>query len=123
MNEEKLPTLGEKVKAKREELHMTQRDLAKKIGINSSTISRIESDPDVIADPKTIRGLADALHLDYMFLLSLNRTLPDQPEVRSFARATSKMNDSQKERAMQLLRENFGSLFDEGDDFDMKGQF
>ena len=64
MNEEKLPTLGEKVKAKREELHMTQRDLAKKIGINSSTISRIESDPDVIADPKTIRGLADAALMD-----------------------------------------------------------
>ena len=111
-----LPTLGVTIKAKREKLHMTQRDLAKKIGMNSSTISRIESDPDVIADSRTVRGLADALHFDYMFLLTLNGTLPDQPEVRSFARAITRMNDNEKQKAMQLLRKQFDGFFDEGDE-------
>ena len=111
-----LPTLGGKIKEKREELHITQRDLAKKIGMNSSTISRIESDPDVVADPRTVRRLANALHLDYMFLLTLNRTLPNQPEVRSFARAIARMNDNEKQKAMQLLREQFDGFFDDGDE-------
>ena len=50
MSESEL-TLGKVIQEKREKLDMTQRELARAIHLNHATISRIENNPDIVADP------------------------------------------------------------------------
>ena len=63
MSESEL-TLGKVIQEKREKLDMTQRELARAIHLNHATISRIENNPDIVADPSTLKAIAQALHID-----------------------------------------------------------
>ncbi|BAU27592.1 transcriptional regulator with XRE-family HTH domain [Aneurinibacillus soli] len=53
-------TLGERLKQKRKELKMTQADVAKKLGVDNTTISKWESDT-YQPDADNLRNLADLL--------------------------------------------------------------
>ena len=65
-------TLGQIIKRKRLQLGMSLRDLAKEAGVTHVAILRIEEDKYKIVDPKILTAIANALHLDRLFLLSLN---------------------------------------------------
>ena len=67
--------LGAVVAAKRKILGLSQRQLADSVGLNNATISKLEKDPSLEPDIRTIQLLAEALHLDYLYLLSLNETI------------------------------------------------
>ena len=84
-------TLGKVIASQRVKLDMTQRQLARAVNINHATISRIENNPDIIADPSTLKAIAQALKLDYHFLLSLNNTIEDEKDMRIIARASKSM--------------------------------
>ncbi len=107
----KKESLGNVIKARREELGIKQLELAHAVGINSSTISRLESNPKIVADPKTLKLLADELQLDYNYLLSLNKTIDDQKEVRIFSRAAKNMDNQQIKSAIEILKEKFPEAF------------
>jgi transcriptional regulator with XRE-family HTH domain len=108
-------TLGAVIRAKRERLGMTQRELARAVNINHATISRIESNPEIIADPSTLKAIAQALHIDYNYLLSLNRTIEDDKDIRIIARASKSMSEDDRERMMEILRNNFATAFQHAD--------
>lgn len=108
-------TLGAVIKNQREALGINQRDLAKAVNINNSTISRIENNPQIVADPKTLRAIADKLQLDYNYLLSLNKTIDDQKEIRIIARASKKMEPSDREKMLTYLRSKFAEAFKDTD--------
>lgn len=110
--EDNKTTLGQVIKAQREALGIKQTDLAKAVNINNSTISRIESNPSIVADPKTLKAIADKLQLDYNFLLTLNNTIEDQREVRIIARASKKMTDVDRKRMLRYLQQEFAEAFD-----------
>lgn len=110
MSESKL-TLGKVIQDKREKLDMTQRELARAVHLNHATISRIENNPDIVADPSTLKAIAQALHIDYNYLLSLNNTIDDDKDIRIIARASKSMSEEDRERMMDMLRDEFTSAF------------
>ena len=103
--------LGAVIAAKRKMLGLSQRQLAEKTGINNVTISKIEKDPTLVPDNRTLLLLSEALELDYTYLLSLNEVLPDDPELRIIARAKSSMSQEEQERMMTMLRTAFDVAF------------
>ena len=114
MSESEL-TLGKVIQAKREKLDLTQRELARAVHLNHATISRIENNPDIVADPSTLKAIAQALHIDYNYLLSLNKTIEDDKDIRIIARASKSMSELEKERMMEFLREKFATAFKDAD--------
>jgi transcriptional regulator with XRE-family HTH domain len=114
MNKQK-PTLGEVITARREELGLTMRALARAINTNHATISKIESNPNIVAEPNTLKGIARELRLDYNYLLSLNKTIEDNKEIRIIARASKSMSGPEREKMMDLLRKEFANAFDGAD--------
>lgn len=110
MNENKR-ILGKVIAAQREKLGLTQRELARAVNINHATISRIENNPDIVADPNTLKAIAQALQIDYNYLLSLNKTIEDDKDIRIIARASKSMSEEDRERMMSMLRDEFATAF------------
>lgn len=108
-------TLGQVIKTQREKLCKTQRELAREVKINNATISRIESNPDIVADPKTLKAISEILKLDYNYLLSLNKTIEDDKDIRIIARASKSMTSDDKEKMMDMLKKHFSSAFKNAD--------
>ena len=103
--------LGAVIAAKRKKLGLSQRQLAEQVGLNNATISKLEKDPSLDPDIRTIQKLADALGLDYTYLLTLNETIPDDPNLRIIARAKSNMSPEEQEKMMSMLRTTFDVAF------------
>ena len=99
--------LGKVIAAQRESLGMTQRELARAVNLNHATISRIENNPEITADPSTLKAIAQALNIDYNYLLSLNKTIDDDKDIRIIARASKSMSEHERERMMEILRDEF----------------
>ncbi|QGG47321.1 helix-turn-helix domain-containing protein [Heliorestis convoluta] len=106
-------TLGTYIAQKRQATGLSQRELAKDIQISHSTISRIEKDDGISPDNATLRALANRLNLDYNFLLALNKSIDDEPEIRVIQRAAKKMNPEQKQKMLNILKASFDDLFEE----------
>ena len=116
-------TLGQVIKKKRLQLGMSLRDLAGKVGVHHATIDRIETDQFKVVDPTTLVAIADALHLDKLFLLSLNGAGVEDEDIRIIARAANKMNSEQRQQMMDMLRNSFAEAFrnTDSDDLDADG--
>lgn len=105
--------------ARRKEMGISQRDLARAIGLSNSTVSRIESDTYGVPDNDTLRRIAEFLRCDYYYLLALNGQIDDQPEIRMIQRAAKKMSPEQVEHMMAVLKATFPKEF-EGTDEDIE---
>ena len=103
--------LGAVIAAKRKMLGLSQRQLAEQSGLNNATICKLEKDPSLDPDIRTIQLLAKALGLDYAYLLTLNETIEDDPDLRIIARARSNMSPEEQKRMMEILRSNFADAF------------
>jgi len=103
--------LGAVVAAKRKMLGLSQRQLASSIGLNNATICKLEKDPTLIPDARTLQLLSEALELDYNYLLALNEVIVDDPDLRMIARAKQKMSDEEWQRLMTMVRTNFPEAF------------
>ena len=116
-------TLGRVIKKKRLQLGMTLRDLAAKAGVHHATIDRIETDQFKVVDPSTLVKIAEALHLDQLYLLSLNGAGVKDEDIRIIARAANKMSPEQRQKMMAILRDSFSEAFrnTESDDLDDNG--
>ena len=114
-------TLATVTVKRRTELQITQRELARKLGISNSTISRIESadkeDPEVRITPdnKTLRKMSEVLNIDYNYLLALNGQVDDQLEIRIIQRAAKKMNEEQLQDMIAMLKIQFKDAFKDVD--------
>lgn len=85
--------LGERVKRKRESLHMQLNELAKKVGISSSALSQIEKAkafPSVI----TLKSIADNLYTTVGELIGENETLTNNPLVKFSQKSFVEKNDA-----------------------------
>ena len=107
--------LGAVIAAKRKKLGLSQRQFAEKAGLNNATISKLEKDPSLEPDFRTIRKLAGELGLDYYYLLMLNETIPDDPDLRIIARAKKNMTPEQQQQMMDILRKTFAAAFADAD--------
>ena len=115
-------TLGQVIKKKRLQLGMSLRDLAGKVGVHHATIDRIENDMFKVVDPTTLTAIAETLHLDHLYLLSLNGAGVKDEDIRIIARAAGKMSAEQRQQMLELLRNSFSEAFmnTDSDDLDAK---
>ena len=90
---------------------MSLRDLAKEAGVTHVAILRIEEDKYKIVDPKILTAIANALHLDRLFLLSLNGAGVEDEDIRIIARAAGKLNPEQRQQMLEMLRGSFAEAF------------
>lgn len=63
-------TLGEYVRAKREAVGLSQRQLAAEAGVSFSNISRLESGFHATPSPELLKSIADVLDVDLAELLA-----------------------------------------------------
>ena len=62
-----------------------------------------------------MRQIADVLSLDYNYLLTLNGSIDDEPELRIISRASKKMSAEDKKRMLETLRKMFDEAFTDVD--------
>jgi transcriptional regulator with XRE-family HTH domain len=103
--------LGAVVAAKRKLLGLSQRQLAEKTGINNATISKLEKDPTIVPDIRTLQLLSQTLGLDYNYLLTLNDVITDDRDLRIIARAKNSLSPEDQSRMMAMLRTAFDTAF------------
>ena len=75
-----MTTIGQRIRELRKQRNLTQRELADRIGINFTYLSRVENDRlDADQTPRedTLQKLATALNADADELLLLARRIPD----------------------------------------------
>ena len=97
---------------KRTELQMSQRDLAKAINVSPSTIARVEGDDTTTPSLETLKGLSQALHVDFFYLLSLTGQIDDEPELRVIQRAAAHMSQDDKAKMLNVFKAMFPDAFD-----------
>lgn len=75
-----MTTVGKRIREIRKARNLTQRQLAEKVGINFTYLSRVENDrldDDQTPREDTLQKIADALETDADELLLLARRIPD----------------------------------------------
>ena len=96
--------IGEKIERLLTQTNMTQRELAKKINLDETTLSRIikgERAPKI----ETVANIATSLHVTTDYLLDVER-LDDfdiKKEIRLLARNSSKMTQEDKKELINIL--------------------
>lgn len=112
-----MTTVGQRIREIRKERNMTQRQLAEKVGINFTYLSRVENDRlDAEQTPRedTLQKIAKALQADADELLLLARRIPDTYRERILAkpgifRRIIQMSDSDLEGLLNGLETATGS--------------
>ncbi len=93
--------IGKKVKMRREELGLTQEELAKKLGYKSkSTINKIEKDINDVNQTNLSR-LASALDVDATYFIE--GETPDE-DITAFIETYTKLSDDNKAQVMSYMR-------------------
>lgn len=70
--------MGDKIKSRREQLGLTQRELAKKVGMNQSRISEVESGERKQMSLKNLRAMARALGVSADYLIGTWEDLEEE---------------------------------------------
>ena len=84
-----MTTIGQRIREIRKERNLTQRELADKVGLNFTYLSRVENDRlDAEQTPRedTLQKIAQALDSDVDELLLLARRIPDSFRSRILAK-------------------------------------
>ena len=97
--------IGEKIEKVLENCNMSQRDLANRIGVDESIISRIIKG-ERIPKSDVLANIATALHTTSDYLLGIeNDEIDSSKLVRLIARNSSKMSDEDKKALINALFE------------------
>jgi len=89
--------LGERIRRKRESLHMQLSELAKRVGVTPSALSQIENTkafPSIV----TLKSIAESLYTTVGELIGENETLNNNPLIRNDEKKFVKTNSSGTEQ-------------------------
>lgn len=89
---------GKKIRSKRKEFHMSQDELALKLGVTKSTVSKYEHD-QIDMTVSTMKKLHDILGISYMDLLD-----DDTSEEKEITRAYQNSSPEKQEIIRDILR-------------------
>ncbi|RGE09917.1 helix-turn-helix transcriptional regulator [Desulfotomaculum sp. OF05-3] len=112
-----MPEIGKRIRIRREELGITQEELASKLGYKSkTTIAKIENGTNDIVQSKVIE-FAQALDTTPAYLMGWtqynetipekNDNIPDDSDLAIIQRERNKMSDKEKTKLMNILKANF----------------
>ena len=112
-----MTTVGQRIREIRVSLNLTQRELADKVGINFTYLSRVENDrldDEQTPREETLQKIAGALNADPDELLLLARRIPDAYRDRILARPgvfrkLLNLSDGALEDLMQQMEQRPGS--------------
>ena len=104
-------TLAEVVSRNRQKKNLSQRELAKLVKVSNSTIARIELGKFETPSSEVLREIARVLDIDYNYLLSLNKEIADEPEIRMIQRAARNMSPADKQKMINILKASFEEAF------------
>lgn len=98
-------SLGDRIRTSRKSLRLTQKQLAAKIGIDHTTISKWESDT-YEPDTKSLNMLAEIFSVSTDYLIDGHDKITSDfdPEVRSLARDIKNLQSSDKELLKDLIK-------------------
>lgn len=85
--------IGERIRNRREFLHLQMNDLAKKVGISTSALSQIEN-AKTIPSILTLKSIADHLQTTVSELIGENETLSHRPHFKKADRKFVRKNPS-----------------------------
>jgi transcriptional regulator with XRE-family HTH domain len=102
-------TFGQRIKRRRRELGLTQRQVAAKLGIDFTYLSKLENDRGEPSGDKTIRNIAVLLQDDEEELLALAGKVPEQLRHRAqrevaFARLVRRLPDMSETELREISR-------------------
>lgn len=96
-------TIGERIKARREELNMTQTELAEKVGYTSkSTIARIETGSNQLKQKK-IMQFAKALNTTPSYLIGWSEKEIQPSEEEELLQAYRSLDEESKRQLVLML--------------------
>ena len=96
-------SIGEKIKKLLVENGMTQKDLARRIGLDESVVSRFIKD-ERKPKPETIANIATALKTTSDYLLDIENDDSDFPKIkRLIARGANKLTNQEKKDLINAL--------------------
>ena len=99
-------TVANRIKTRREELGLSQEELAKKLGLKSrSSITRLEKSGDDIS-MKDVERLSDALNCSKLYLMGWDNKVQNEEQEREqqFAALYSRLDENQKTLVDNLLK-------------------
>lgn len=96
--------IGKRIKARREQLNMTQEELAKKLGYKSkSSINKIELDKTDISRSKLIQ-FANVLDVEpTYFIESIEHPIVTDDRVRIFTEKFARLDRAQQDNVLQYI--------------------
>ncbi len=102
-------TFGQRIKRRRRELDLTQREMAAKLDIDFTYLSKLENERGEPPGEKTIRNLAAILQDDVEELLALAGKVPEQLRDRAqrdvaFARLVRRLPDVSEKELREISR-------------------
>ena len=96
-------TIGERIKSRREELNMTQTELASKVGYTSkSTIARIESGSNQLKQKMIIR-FANALDTTPAYLIGWDAASSENTNPKTESQIIKDIRDSLSEQEKEII--------------------
>lgn len=106
-------TTGERIKALRKSLGLTQEELGKRIGVQKAAINKYETGIVVNLKQSTIQALSKALHVSPVYLLNGDESvsssedgsndLPKNEKVRGLVRILNRMSPDKIDQVESLL--------------------
>lgn len=107
-----MTSIGERIRALRKARNLTQRELARRTGINFTYLSRIENDrldADQTPREETLRSIAQALSADLSELMLLARRIPQSIRDRILERPAAfrqilELPDEQLDSLLELMQ-------------------
>lgn len=104
-------SLGSNIAAIRNSLDLSQRELAKIIGISNSTLSEIELDIRV-PNPETIYKISKALRCDYMYLMMVAGYVEYQPALNILLKLFHHLSAQEIEELMNIVQDKFPEQYE-----------
>lgn len=105
-----METFGQRIKRARRELKLTQRELAKRVNVNFTYLSKIENGEMPPPSEEKIFKLAGTLNIDPDELFSLARRLPDElvdlatrTHMPTILRAAKDLSDSDRKEMLDWI--------------------
>ncbi len=99
-------TLGEYLRAERERVGMSQRQLANRVGIHNSYMARLENGETANPAADLLQRIADVLEVSSTDLLAFIGVKPPEglPDLAPYLRAKYRMNDAAIREMAQHMR-------------------
>ena len=110
-------TIGERIKALREKIGMSQVDFAIKIDVSKQTLYKYENNLITNIPSDKIEAIAKITHVSPSYIMGWDDEAPASfdPDIRRIERARSNMDQKDREKMMNILKASFEDYF--GDDY------